>query len=235
MLLRNKRLIISNELSTKKNLYSVIIRRLASGGDAIQGRGHGEAERDFIPQFLSLLLANDMPPILPYDGATRKRTDAFSYTKSFVDNPSNEYELKKDTNLDNEMKTVLFQRCFIEILIKSYLEYQERGSVAIEPIEITESRNDWLGAEEETDYILRFQQEYKITNDAENFVKSDDISSWNTRTNGGTTYKKFINDLKNHCKKNSFSNVYSDKKMVGGKRATYWFGIESIVYELEEK
>ena len=78
MLLQNKRLIISNELSTNKNLDSVVIRKLASGGDTIKGRLHGQIETDFIPQFMTLILANDMPPIVPFDGATRNRSDAYS-------------------------------------------------------------------------------------------------------------------------------------------------------------
>ena len=63
MLLRNKRLIISNELSTRKNLDGNLIKRLASGGDTIQGRLHGQVETDFKPQYLAILLANDMPEI----------------------------------------------------------------------------------------------------------------------------------------------------------------------------
>jgi hypothetical protein len=128
MLLRNKRLIISNELSTKKKLDSVVIKKLSSGGDTIKGRLHGQHEISFTPQYLCILLANDVPEIVPYDDATQGRVRVYSYTKSFVDEPSNEYELKKDPNLDNEMKTRLFQRCFIGLLVKTYLEFQDGGA-----------------------------------------------------------------------------------------------------------
>ena len=73
MLLRNKRLIISHELSTKKMLDGNLIKKLASGGDTIQGRLHGQHETDFNPQYLAILLANDMPDIKPFDTAIQNR------------------------------------------------------------------------------------------------------------------------------------------------------------------
>ena len=53
----------------------------------MQGRIHGGLETEFIPQFLTVVLANDIPEIKPYDDAVEDRVRVYSYTKSFVDEP----------------------------------------------------------------------------------------------------------------------------------------------------
>ena len=228
MLLRNKRLIISNELSTTKPLDSVIIRKLMSGGDTLTGRKHGELETEFKPQYLALVLANDMPEIKPVCPATRKRTDAFTYYKSFVDNPTNEYELQKDHNLDNEMKTELFQRCFIGILIRSYLNFNDGGRIDTIPNDIIQAQNDWLGTVAESDFMMRFLENYEITDDPINYINAEELKAWNSTLNAGVSYKKFIIELKMHCKMKGKTNVISDRLYLDGVKGTYWYGIKII-------
>ena len=89
-LLQNKRIIISNEITNDKPLNENIIKKVCSGGDALKGRVHGGLETSFVPQFLSVLLANDIPEIKPYDDALINRVRVYSYTKPFVDEPKNE-------------------------------------------------------------------------------------------------------------------------------------------------
>jgi hypothetical protein len=228
MLLRNKRLIISNELSIKKKLDGVIIKKLASGGDTISGRVHGGLETDFIPQFLAMVLANDMPPIKPFDVAMKKRGASFSYTKSFVDEPSNEYELKKDHNLDNEMKSLSFQRCFVGILIQSYKTFQDNGRIDVEPSEITESRSNWLGECTEIDIITNFQETYEITNDKKDYTKSSDMEAWVNNKNE-ISYNKFLIELKKYITVNGYENVVNGDKKIDKKSKVVWYGIKMIV------
>ena len=227
MLLRNKRLIISNELSIKKNLDDVIIKKLASGGDTISGRVHGGLETDFIPQFLTMVLANDMPPIKPFDVAVKKRGTSFSYTKSFVDEPSNEYELKKDYNLDNEMKTELFQRCFIGLLIKSYLKFQDDGRIDEEPHEITESRNNWMGECVEVNIMSDFEDKYEFTDKVSDCVKLSDIKKW-VESKNEMSYSKFLIEMKKHIAVNKYVNVKNEDKKIDGKSKVVWYGIKLI-------
>jgi hypothetical protein len=227
MLLRNKRLIISNELSTTKMLDGNLIKKLASGGDTIQGRLHGQHETDFKPQYLSILLANDMPPIKPFDTAIQNRVRVYSYTKAFVDEPRNEYELKKDPNLDNEMKSRLFQRCFIGLLIRKYSEFKDSGCVENEPNEVVMARNDWIGTTEENDIINKFQQFYEITNCESDYTPSKEIENC-IRTMGDMSYKKFVMELKKNCILKSLKNVRNDGKTVNKKSIQVWFGIKHI-------
>jgi hypothetical protein len=227
MLLRNKRLIISNELSTRKNLDGNLIKRLASGGDTIQGRLHGQVETDFKPQYLAILLANDMPEIKPFDTALQNRVRVYSYTKSFVDEPTNEYELKKDPNLDNEMKTRIFQRCFIGLLIKSHLQFMDDGAVDIEPDEVLVARNDWLGSVADNSIITKFQEFYEITNNSNDYVQSKDMERFITNLQD-VSYKKFAMELKKHCVVNTLLNVRNNVKKINNKGVQVWFGIKPI-------
>jgi hypothetical protein len=48
-LLRHKRLVISNEITNNRPLNSNLIKKICSGGDALQGRVHGGLETEFIP------------------------------------------------------------------------------------------------------------------------------------------------------------------------------------------
>ncbi len=89
MLLKHKWIIISNEIRTNTNLNGVLINKIASGGDEITGRTHGGEETPFIPHFLTVLLANNIPKIESYDKAVDGRVRVVSYTKNYVDEPSN--------------------------------------------------------------------------------------------------------------------------------------------------
>ena len=67
-------------------------------------------EQSFVPHFLTILMANDISEIKPYDCAVNNRIRAVCYPKVFVeDEPKNEFKLKMDKKLDNEMLTVEVQ------------------------------------------------------------------------------------------------------------------------------
>ena len=74
------------------------------------------------------------------------------------------------------MKTLMFQRCFIGILINSYLQYTSNGRKITEPKEIIDARDDWFGKKEDTDYISRFLDTYEITDKETDYVESSDIT-----------------------------------------------------------
>ena len=68
-------------------------------------------------------MANDLPKIKPYDDAIDKRVRVINYEKVFVDNPSNQYEVQKDSNIQQEMRTEEFQRVFLMLLISRYTDF----------------------------------------------------------------------------------------------------------------
>ena len=94
-LMRFKRLIFSNEIKTDTELNGNDIKKFSSGGDGLVGRIHGGLETEFIPHFMMVIFANDIPKITPYDDAVDNRLKIIGFNKQFVDEPTNEYQLKK--------------------------------------------------------------------------------------------------------------------------------------------
>jgi phage/plasmid-associated DNA primase len=97
-------------------LCGTTIKKISAGGDNLSGRVHGKLETDFIPHYNAFIMANDMPNIDPYDDAIDGRLKCITYSKQFVDNPSNEFELQKDKNIEKEIETYQFKKCFLLIL-----------------------------------------------------------------------------------------------------------------------
>lgn len=233
LLLKSKRLIISNEITNNKSLNGNMIKKLCSGGDTLQGRKHGEHEEEFIPQFLTIVLANDIPEIKPYDDAVQNRVRVYSYTKSFVDEPANEYELRKDPNLEKEMQTLQFQRCFIGLLIKSYLSFQHNKRVENEPEQVIVAKTEWMGSKEDNDIFNKFQQKYEFTNIIDDYVLSEDIKNWVVGTKE-MSFMKFVMDLKKYAVINKYENVINKPKKIKKVNYQSWRGIKLISTQMTE-
>ena len=124
------------------------------------------------------------------------------------------------------MKTRLFQRCFIGLLVKTYLEFQDGGRVESEPNEVVLARDDWLGSDNDNNIISRFENAYEITNNREDFVKSSDVERF-IKNLDDISYKKFAMELKKHSAIKLLTNVRNgDKKKI--KRAQR-YGLEFVI------
>ena len=110
LLLRYKRLIFSNELKNNIPLNGNAIKKISSGGDTLIGRGHNANEEEFVTDFLAICMANDLTKITPYDDAVDERLKVIIYKRLFVENPSNEFEIKMDKNINNEIIQLNFKR-----------------------------------------------------------------------------------------------------------------------------
>jgi hypothetical protein len=209
------------------------MKKVCSGGDALKGRLHGGLETSFVPQFLSVLLANDIPEIKPYDDAMINRVRVYSYTKTFVDEPQNEmFELKKDPELENEMQTPRFQRCFVRMLLMSYLHFNDvLKRVEIKPNEVVMAKKDWMGDDKDNNIIAKFQLTYELTNDHSHFVKSTDIEKW-VGSKKETPYRKFVLELKKYVAIHKLDKIHNDGKKIGPKNIQGWYGIKLIVEEV---
>jgi hypothetical protein len=231
---QHKRIVVSNEITNDKALNGNIIKKVCSGGDALKGRLHGGLETSFVPQFLTLLLANDVPEIKPYDDALVNRVRVYSYTKSFVDEP-NEFQLKKDPNLENEMTTLRFQRCFVGLMIKSYLKFNDEDKrVETEPFEVMMAKKEWMGDDKDSGIMSKFLEIYEITNDPKDFVKSKDIETW-VSIKKVASYRKLAMELKMYAVDNSFDKVRNVDKKICKVVMKVWYGIKFINYsDVEE-
>ncbi len=225
-LLRFKRIIFSNEMKSTVELNGTTIKQLSSGGDKVIGRGHGQNEEEFILHFLSICMANDLPFIKPYDDAISNRLRIVSYNKVFVDEPSNEFELKKDENIINEILTFQFQRCFVGLLIGEYLNWLNNGKPDIEPAEVIQSKNIWV--QQDKSPIETFLNEFEITNNINDFVLSEDIQTWINTNKLGITMKKFSVEMKRYSVLKKLDNVDRIVKKMAGKSKNIWVGIKSI-------
>jgi hypothetical protein len=223
MLLKNKRIIFSNEIKSTIPLNGNLIKMVSSGGDAVVGRHHAGNESEFYLSFLCVVFANDLPKIMPYDDAVSNRVRVVSYTKPYVENPANDYELQMDANIDTEINTLLFQRCFLEIFIKQY-HRGRKGEFKIEPMEVTQAKEEWIGTD--VGCLPSFLQEYEITNDEKDFVKSSEIQEWLELGKFGITMKKFGMELKQYTIKHKLEIVKSIVKKIDCKTSQVWIGIK---------
>jgi hypothetical protein len=220
LLLKYKRLIFSNELKSNVELNGNMIKKCASGGDPMVGRSHGKEEETFTSHSLSISFANDLPKIKPYD-------------KTFVDEPSNEYELKKDYNIEQEMTTPRFQKAIVAMLINRYFQYLD-DNLYIDPKEVIQGKKDWINLE--CDYVVTFLKDYEITNDKDDYVLSSDIQKWIDCKKLGITMTKFAKELKKHCNVKNCDVVKNKDKKIKGKSMVVWIGIKEIeeIEEIEE-
>jgi hypothetical protein len=235
LLLRFKRIIISNELKSDTVLDGTQIKKISSGGDELVGRQMQKEEVEFVSHFLPIILANDLPKIKPYDDAVNTRLRILTYNKTFVDEPSNEFELKNDPSIKDEITTPKFQSAFVHILLRSYADYIHNKRVEIEPIEVMEAKQDWV--EESTSVITDFLEDFEFTDDTRDYVLSEDIKKWLDGKKLGITFNKFVMELKKYSAIKKFRNVDRFVKRIGNKTPKAWMGIKILAggYEGEEE
>lgn len=232
LLLRFKRIIISNEMKSTLELNGNMIKKISSGGDKLIGRTHGAEEQSFITHFLPICFSNDMNKIKPYDNAVDNRVRVISYKKQFVDGqPQDENEISKDYNIENEMKTLKFQKTFIGLLIKQYVDYSNMELKPEEPEEVKDAKREWI--EPENNIVASLLNDFEFTNNSEDFIKSQDLQDWLTNNNKGISIKRLSIDLKKYITKHKLDNVVNKVKKVGGKSNICWFGIKKS-FECEE-
>lgn len=229
-LLRFARIIVSNELSMNMVIDGNGIKRMSNGAkDDITARLHHGNETHFKIGFLPILFAQDISQIKPLDDAVLTRLRAIPYEKVYVDEPSNELELQKDTNIENEVLTFEFKQAFIRLLFKAYLAFHEGGRVEYEPDGIQQAKKDVLGTD--INIIDSFKNNFEITNNPEDFIRSGDIQEWLNHEKKGISIAKFGLEMNRYCKINKLEIVKSHVKKIQGKNVRVWLGIKEYIDE----
>lgn len=185
MLLKFKRIIFSNEMKSTAEINGDMLKKISSGGDTLIGRNHCSQEEEFITHFLPICLANDVPNIKPYDDAVDSRLRVVSYKKSYVTEPTNELELLADPNIEYEIKTLKFQKTFVGLLIYYYTFHYNTP----EPIEVMNSKKDWISNDKNV--IDSYTYDFEIKNNNNHFVTSKAIEDWINGKKLGISMKKF--------------------------------------------
>ena len=224
LLLRFKRIIFSNELSTKGKLNGNMMKKVSSGGDGMVGRTHGKEETTFTPHFIANIFANDINEISPYDDALKNRLRVIPYTKVYVDENPNEDQLLKDPNIEHEMTTLKFKQTFIRIIIESFIDYRLNGDIK-EPEAVILALTEWVA--QESNVMNTFMNSFTITNDENDFIKSSDIKEWMKEQHIDISDKKLAMELKKYCQKKGLDKVVNKGKKIDGKNIQVWVGIKS--------
>jgi hypothetical protein len=228
MPLKNCRIAVSNELKNA-DMDGNKIKMLTSGGhDSITGRSHCQNETSFKISFLPIVFANDVRSISPKDDSIEKRLRVAPYNKVFVKDPENEFQLKKDDNVGNEVETLKFKLTFLHIVIEKYKEYRENNELDIEPKASIESKANWFDMQKDN-FITKFLYDFEFTNKEEDYVTSPDITDWSDEKNMGLTSTKIGIELRKYAKLQGFGNVTNKAKRVGKKTVQVWYGVKQIV------
>lgn len=223
MLLRYKRFIFSNEMKSHIEIDGTMIKKISSGGDQITGRTHGQEEKQFLTHYLPICFANDLPNISPYDNAVDNRVRVISYKKIYVDNPENEFELKKDYNIENEMKTENFKNAFVCMLIRRYSIYIQNKSL-IEPLEVINGKKEWIS--KSSSFIEIFLENFEISDNENDFLPNEEIEEFIKNKKLAITITKFSRDMKKHAEINELKNTLSKSKKIDGKTIRGWTGLK---------
>lgn len=232
MLLQSKRIIASNEIQMGIEIDGNMIKKISNGGlDAITARGHCGNETSFKIGFLPIIFANDIDKISPKDDAVINRIRAIHYEKVCVENPTNEFEIKMDVHLNDEIETPLFRRAFMKIIMEAYHEFHSNNRIEIEPEGIKKAKIDIFGAN--VTIISSFTEEFEITDNENDYVPSSEIVKWLNDKKCKVSITKFGLELNKYVKLNNLQNVVSKLKKIKGKPKQCWIGVKSIE-EIEE-
>lgn len=233
LLLRYKRLVFSNELSTESKLNGNYIKKISSGGDRIVARTHQKTEEEFVPHFMTTIFANDMCEIKPYDNAMNKRTDVIPYEKTYVLSNPNENQLLIDENIKHEINTDKFQKTFLQLMIRAYEKYKSDGIIE-KPDILNDVKNNWI--EQKTNIMEEFLLDFVITNNENDVVQCSKISDWMKKKNLGVSVIKSTRQLKDYCKLNNYNNVINtvkrNKKIK--KCEKVWIGIKELIEDISD-
>ena len=168
-----------------------------------------------------------MNKIVPHDNAVDTRVRCATFNKNFVEGePSNEFELKMDMNIKEELKTERFQRCFVGLLLKYHADYVDADKKEVEPEGVKNSKKEWIETTTDKNPVNTFLKDYEITNNETDFIKSKDIQEWIDKNKLGITITKFGRDLNKYATLKKLENLHNGDKKIAGKTLKVWFGIK---------
>jgi len=223
LLLRYKRIIISNEISMGSLIDGNTFKKLC-GGDRLEGRTHGASEQEFVPHFSPIMMCNDIPTIKPYDDAVDGRLKVIGYKKVYVNEVTDdETELKSDLMIDDEINTPEFQEKFRDVLFKSYENYLINGEMD-EPEGLSIAKEEHV--EDNESIIDVFRENYEITGDDQDYLESGKLKEWIKESNAKISVKKLTLEIKKYCKKNEITGCETKVKKIEGKNKRVWVGIK---------
>jgi len=128
MALRGRRIAFASETDDGRKLDLGKVKWLA-GGDILCGRDvFGRSEVNFIPTHKLFLQTNHKPKIDPNDNAIWDRVKLIPFNLSFIDEPTESYQRKRDPFLIEKLKVEASG--ILAWMVKGCLEWQQIGLMA---------------------------------------------------------------------------------------------------------
>jgi hypothetical protein len=133
--LKDKRLILSNEIDEGAILWGKMIKKIASGGDTMVGRTNFKDEIEFVPQFTMLLNLNNIKGVNPVDAL--ENCEQFYCKSKFV----SKEELIEGQNFlklkDDNIKTIIQQNNIIDAFTIYVLDHYESNKKTPESVKLS--------------------------------------------------------------------------------------------------
>jgi len=149
----------------------------------------------------------------------------------FVDEPINQFQLKKDANLSDEIQTLRFKNAFIWCLINAYkIFHVDKKRQDIKPAGLEVAFSAIVG-DDGDDLITKFLKDYKVTNVTTDFIRASEVEEW--LKGSQISSKKFGVEMKKYAILKNLENVISDVKHIG-KSVRVWRGLRRLVEEADE-
>lgn len=135
-----------------------------TGNDKISARALFKEPVDFYPQFKTVLTCNKLPFIPSNDGGTWRRIRVAPFEVSFVNDPKEPHERKKDRNLKAKME--YWKSAFMALLVHRFKRYKEYGLK--EPMKV---KSFTLEYQKSSDIYLEFiNEQVEFTTDKRNKI-----------------------------------------------------------------
>lgn len=199
---KGKRFLMITEPSTEDNKkngeikMNVDLIKKLSGLDKIEARDLFQKSENVItykPQFTCFLQCNQKPELGKLDNAIKERLKIIDYPFTFVDEPSQENERKKDINLKDKLSSQEYINEMILLLIKTCKNFTKFNI----PETVFESNNNYFGAcDPIKDWLYN---NYIITKNSSDKIKTSELlKHFISENNNNMSSSKFINYMKFH-------------------------------------
>jgi phage/plasmid-associated DNA primase len=218
--IRDKRMVISNEVSMNKPFDGNMLKMLASGGDEFDARRNHKDEVKLINRSTMFCLVNDIPTINPFDDGVGNRVRCIDYKCVFkTENITQEFERQADITIKDKFKNQAeYQDALVHIVIDSFQEFLANGHQV--PEFVQQATKEWTGDAGSVEGLMH--KRYEVTRDMTDYVQSRDILNFLLKEEKLTMSEKKIG-----MELASLKLVRGDKK-IKGKTCKVWYGIREL-------
>ena len=151
-----KRLVDVSEPPLGAELNGAMVKKLASGTDAVSTRHLNRDEFSYVPQFTLWMHCNALPVVRDPSAIDPEHMFVIEFTRSFTGD-------ERDMTLTDRFKTPDGMHTVLSWLVRGYLDYRERGLDA--PDSVKRATGAWL--ETSGTWLDRFIQEFCVINASE--------------------------------------------------------------------